>query len=465
MARVETRTRELKWWQEAGEEQYMDGHKLEEAYDPKRLKPGYDGRNGPDVKTLYAKKGESRFDKLGADGGDNQEVSKPKKGAQDTADLSVKEKRMREFEDEQGMDNLESDGGMDDDVPPEMEEPMDDEFGDEEGMEGGDEVADEVTVEIQGQRFKLVPEEPEEGMGDEFGDEGMEDEGFGDEGGQGLNTEPPPTGEMEPEDDDVEFPHNESAPKARKRVKESASSKKEAAEYVKKLLKMKAFAEAELNELFTGDYVVTKGESGGLAGMDFKPVTGDTKFAVIARAASGDQYTVNGSSSPYEPGSESKGQTGKGKVCKTAAPTVESFKSWLQKTYLNEIASEDENKLHAGSGSASQQFNKEDLFGQITPASPLEPKEYPQQPELVGMGNPTKQGKQDNDPTSDTTVLTMAKTARAGESTANTKARLEAVKKARIARRQQESAVVKPDGKVDLLNEELDWKKLMNGEY
>ena len=130
MARVETRTRELKWWQEAGEEQYMDGHKLEEAYDPKRLKPGYDGRNGPDVKTLYAKKGESRFDKLGADGGDNQEVSKPKKGAQDTADLSVKEKRMREFEDEQGMDNLESDGGMDDDVPPEMEEPMDDEFGD-----------------------------------------------------------------------------------------------------------------------------------------------------------------------------------------------------------------------------------------------------------------------------------------------------------------------------------------------
>jgi hypothetical protein len=81
------------------------------------------------------------------------------------------------------------------------------------------------------------------------------------------------------------------------------------------------------------------------------------------------------------------------------------------------------------------------------------------------MGNPGHQSKQDANPVSDTTVLTMAKTARAGESTATTKARLEAVKRARIARRQQESAAVKPDGKVEILNEELDFKKLLNGEY
>jgi hypothetical protein len=454
------------WWMNEGEEKLHNGSKLEEAYDPKRLKPGYDGRNGPDVKTLYAKKGEARFDKLGADGGDNQGVSKPKKGAADTAELNVKEKRIREFEDEQGMDNLESDGGMDDDVPPEMEEPMDDEFGDEEGMEGGDEVADEVTVEIQGQRFKLVPEEPEEGMGDEFGDEEMGDEGFSDEGGQGLNTEGPPTEGMgmEPEEDDVEFPHNESAPRARRRVKESASSKKEAADYVRKLLKMKAFAESELNELFTGDYVVTKGENGGLAGLDFKPVTGDTKYAVVARAASGDQYTVTDSKSPYEPGSESKGQTGGGKVNKLAAASKESFKRWLQQSYLNEeeVGTEDSQN---DPGKDSDDFNKEDLFGQVTPISPLDPKDYPAQPEMVGMGNPGKQSKQDGNPVSDTTVMTMAKTARAGESTATTKARLEAVKRARIARRQQESAAVKPDGKVEILNEELDFKKLLNGEY
>jgi hypothetical protein len=463
--RIEERKREHLWWMNENEESLHDGSKLEEAYDPKRLKPGYDGRNGPDVKTLYAKKGEARFDKLGANGGDNQEVSKPKKGAADTKDLSVKERRMREFEDEEGMDNLEGEGmggeGIDDDVPPEMEEPMDDEFGDEEGMEGegegGDEVADEVTVEIQGQRFKLVPEEPEEGMeGDEFGDEE-----FGDEGGQGLNTEPPPMGQVEPEDDDVEFP--EAAP--RKRVmKESAKSKKEKANYVRKLLKMKDFAESELKELFTGDYVVTKDQNGGLAGMNFKPVTGDTKYAVVARAATGDQYTVTDSKSPYEPGSDSKGQTGGGKVNKLAAPTVESFKKWLQSTYLNEeeVGAEDGQN---DPGKDSQDFNKEDLFGQVTPISPLDPKDYPAQPEMVGMGNPGKQSKQDANPVSDTTVMTMAKTARAGESTTTTKARLEAVKRARVARRQQESAIVKPDGKVSVLDEELDFKKLMNGDY
>ena len=461
--RIEERKRQHEWWMNEGEEELHDGSKLEEAYDPKRLKPGYDGRNGPDVKTLYAKKGEARFDKLGADGGDNQEVSKPKKGAADTKDLSVKEQKLREFEDEQGMDNLESDGGMDDDIPPEMDEPIDQDEFEDEGMEGKGEgdVADEVTVEIEGQKYKLVPIEPEEGMeGDEFGDE-MGDEGFSDEGGQGLNTEPPPTGEIGPEDDDVEFP--EAAP--RKRVmKESAKSMKEKANYVRKLLKMKDFAESELKELFTGDYVVTKGQDGGLAGMDFKPVTGDTKYAVVARAASGDQYTVTDSKSPYEPGSESKGQTGGGKVNKLAAPTVESFKKWLQSTYLNEeeVGTEDNQN---DPGKDAQDFNNEDLFGQVTPVSPLDPKDYPAQPEMVGMGNPGHQSKQDTNPVSDTTVMTMAKTARAGESTATTKARLEAGKRARIARRQQESAAVKPDGKVEILNEELDFKKLLNGEY
>ena len=49
---------------------------------------------------------------------------------------------------------------------------------------------------------------------------------------------------------------------------------------------MKDFAESELKELFTGDYVVTKGQDGGLAGMNFKPVTGDRHHGTEGEGAS-----------------------------------------------------------------------------------------------------------------------------------------------------------------------------------
>jgi len=440
---MEKRYREKQWWMNEGELELHNGDRLDEAYDPSRLKPGYDGRNGPDVKTLYAGK-EERFDKLGANGGENQEEEKPKKGAADTANLSVKERKqkIKEFEDQQGMDNLENDGI--DDVPPEMDEPIDqeDDFEDDGMGEGAEEKADDITVEVEGQKFRLVPVE------DEMGEEGMEDEFKGDE----LNTDVPPSGEVGAERNDVEYP-------------ESAKA------YARKLLKMKAFAEAKLKELFTGDYVFTTDDKGGLAGLNFKGVTGDKDFAVIARAASGDQYTVTDSKSPYEPGSEAKGQTGGGKVNKLAVASKESFKAWLKNEYLRE----EEVGAEGGQedpGKTSQEFNDQDLFGTITKRSPLSPKNFAKEPEIVGLGNPSKmQGTGDGSPTSgydDTTIMTVPKTAEehsnahVGEST---KARLDLIKKARLARRQAESNVVKDNKKMNVLEETMDFKKIIRGDY
>ena len=77
MAKIEKRKRDLKWWQEAQELEYEDGRKLEEAYNPERLKPGIDGRNTPKVTDMYASKSSANFDKMGAG---SSEASKPKKG-------------------------------------------------------------------------------------------------------------------------------------------------------------------------------------------------------------------------------------------------------------------------------------------------------------------------------------------------------------------------------------------------
>jgi hypothetical protein len=424
MAKVEIRKREKLWWMEEGEQDIQDGTKLEEAYEPSRLKPGYDGRNGPDVKTMYASKGEKRFDDLGA----SQSTAKAtKKGDGDTGEIKVKEtkQKIKEFEDHEDIGNLENDDMLD--VPPEMEEPIDqdDEFGgDMEGMEGESEegVAEEITVEIAGQRYKLVPEMPEEGMeGEEGMDDGMGEEGFDDEMGQ-------PSMDVEAEEDDIDFPESK---KQKKSIKES--SKQTKTTYIKKLLKMKDFAESELKELFTGDYVINKQ---GLAGLDFTDVTGDKNYAVVDRAATGKQYTATGSESPYEPGMDAKGQTG-GKVQKPASKkTVEGFKAWLKAQALTEDESDP--------GQDSVDFNQEDVFGQTSANHPMDSEKFANEPEIIGK---------------EPDVLTKTDTQKANEST---KARLDAVKKARMARRQE---VVTPKAKTELLNEELDFKKLMKGEY
>ena len=431
MPKVIKRIREQSWWMEPNEAQLHDDTKLNEAYDPARLLPGYDGRNGPDVKQMYAGK-DARFDNLGSTMGDN--VSKSKKGAQDTADLTVKEGKKRVAEAEFG-DEFGGEEGMNDEVPPEMagDDMAGDEMGDEMGDEGmADEVADDVTVEIQGQKFKLVPVE------DEFADED-EGEGEGDFGDDGMNggeegMEPP----VAAEDKDLTMP--ESVRKA----------KNEKSAYVKKLLNMKAFAEGKLKELFTGDYVMIKQ---GLAGFDFTAVTGDKDFAVVDRAATGQAYTVTDSKSPYEPGSDSKGQSKKGKVIKTAQPSKESFKKWLSaQNQMNEEGNVKAVDPTEDPGETANQFNVQDEFSQTDPRSPLDPMKYPSVPEERGI-NPEMITQ------TDTMNIPNGKSNKdaAKESTVN---RLAALKKARMARRQEGT-----QPKMESMEEELNFKDLISGKY
>ncbi len=450
MALVEKRKREKAWWMEEGEENLPADGRLEEAYEPSRLKPGYDGRNGPDVKTMYASKGEARFDDLGAS---QPNAKTPKKGSSDTTNLKVKEqKHIKEFADEMEPEMDSSmDTGMEDDmsdVPPEM---MDDEMGDEMDDEMGEdapvEITDGTTITIDGQQFTLTKVQDEEMGGDEM-DPGMGDDGMD----GGLNTDVPPSGEVGAEGDDVTGMEDDKFPESKKnkKVMQEAKNKAQKKQYVQKLIKMKDFAESELKELFTGDYVMNKQ---GYSGMDFTDIKGSTPYAVVAQAKDGKQYTVTGSDSPYEPGQDSKGQTG-GKVQKPVGKTVEAFKAWL-KSQMNE-----EETAH-DAGLDSDNFNTGDTFNH-TPndVTPMHPDEFPAMPEIVGMGQPAKGKTQDSDPDTNSTVLTQTDTQKE-----SVNARLNAVKKARMARRRQESSVVKNEEKVSLLNEELDFKKLMKGDY
>ncbi len=429
MARIEKRKRELEWWREASEDQFMDGTKLTEAYDPSRLTPGYDGRNGPDVKQMYAKKKDARFDDMGADGG-----TKTKKGDADKADVNVKESKHKVREADFG--NEPKDNDFNDEVPPEMDN---DEFNDEgindhdmdsmddEGMEGdehADEVADDVHIEIDGQRFRLVPENPEDGEDEEdFDNEGLDG---GDEL-EGHDQSPEGMG-VEAEDKDVEFPESR---KVSKKVSKKTLSEKAAT--IKKLIAMKNYAESQLKELFTGDYVTDKQ---GLSGLDFSKVRGDKDYAVVARAASGDQYTATNSESPYEPGKDAKGQTGGGKVQKTAAPSKESFKAWLraeQKKMREEGGQEDP-------GKTSEDFNIEDDFESNGLGN-----DYANKPEEVGA-------KED--------VITKVDTQKTNENVAK---RLAAIKRTRETRRTESV-----NGKAPVqakMEEEFDFKRLMNGGY
>ena len=446
MAIVEKRKREHLWWMAENEENLPVDGRLEEAYEPSRLKPGYDGRNGPDVKTMYASKGEARFDDLGAS---QPNAKTPKKGSSDTANLKVKEqKRIKEFEDEMEPEmepemDPSMDTGMEDDmsdVPPEM---MDDEMGDDMGEDAPVEITDGTTITIDGQQFTLTKVQDEEMGGDEM-DPGMGDDGMD----GGLNTDVPPSGEVGAEGDDVTGMEDDKFPESKKnkKVMQEAKNKAQKKQYIQKLIKMKDFAESELKELFTGDYVMNKQ---GYSGMDFTDVKGSTPYAVVAQAKDGKQYTVTGSDSPYEPGNDSKGQTG-GKVQKPVGKTVEGFKAWL-KAQINEEESADD------AGEDSDNFNIGDTFNHTSnDVTPMKPDVFPAIPEIVGMGQPAKGKTQDSDPDTNSTVLTQTDTQKE-----NVNARLNAVKKARMERRQQESAIV-ADTK---LEESLDFKALMAGKY
>ena len=429
MAQIGKRKREQKWWMTEGELDFIDNdEKLTEAYDPSRLVPGYDGRNGPDVKQMYAKKKDARFDDMGADEG-----AKTKKGDADKADVTVKESKHKVREAEFG--NEPNDNDFNDEVPPEMDDneefndhDMDDMNGmDDEGMEGdehAEEVADDIHIEIDGQRFRLVPEGPEgEGNGEDFDNEGLN-------GGDELegHDQSPEGMDVGAEDKDIEFPESKKTPK-----KTSNKVVTEKAAKVKKLIAMKNYAESQLKELFTGDYVTDKQ---GLSGLDFSSVRGNKDYAVVARAASGDQYTTTDSESPYEPGKDAKGQTGGGKVQKTAAPSKESFKAWLraeQKKMREEGGQEDP-------GKTSEDFNIEDDFESNGLGN-----DYANKPEEVGA-------KED--------VITKVDTQKTNENVAK---RLAAIKRTRETRRTESV-----NGKAPVqakMEEEFDFKRLMNGGY
>ena len=233
---------------------------------------------------------------------------------------------------------------------------------------------------------------------------------------------------VEAEDKDVEFPESR---KVSKKVSKKTLSEKAAT--IKKLIAMKNYAESQLKELFTGDYVTDKQ---GLSGLDFSKVRGDKDYAVVARAASGDQYTATNSESPYEPGKDAKGQTGGGKVQKTAAPSKESFKAWLraeQKKMKEEGGQQDP-------GETSEDFNLEDDFDHNGLGD-----DYSNKPEEVGA-------KED--------VITKVDTQKANESVAK---RLAAIKKTRETRRTES---VKGKAPVQSkMEEEFDFKKLITGGY
>jgi hypothetical protein len=112
---------------------------------------------------------------------------------------------------------------------------------------------------------------------------------------------------------------------ALKSVKED--QKKKAVKYY---VEMKRKAEKALQELFTGKYVIGKQ---GETGLDMSSVVGDKSFAVVDRAASGNQYTPTISESPYEPDKKHKGgKTGHATVVAEAkkAQRAKAYRQWLE---------------------------------------------------------------------------------------------------------------------------------------
>lgn len=367
MAGVTIRKRLNEWWREPGE--VADEGKLNEAYDPSRLKPGYDGKNGPDVKKMYATDADGSPGGLGSG-------KKTSKGSSDPKSPSTTESKKKnsvrvkeEFETDE----------MDDDLDPSM---IDDEFEMEGEGEvnpeadmppeiddvGGDEsLVDDIEITVGSQRYVLVPAETSD----------MESP----EGEMDVPVEGDVSAEMDdvtaPEDDDAfdldKKPQMESTKSKKLNIynkmidealaKKSKPNSKETTQRVARALSMIEKAQKELHELFNGDYVQNKGEQAS-AGKDFSSVRGDTNFAVVARAATGKQYTPSSSDGDQEPSKKEESRPSKST----------EFKKWLE-TQKKKIEETDSDP-----GQDSDEFNKKDTIennlGNV--------EDFPQIPEIIG---------------------------------------------------------------------------------
>ncbi len=382
----------LEWWREENEVPVTN--RLTEAYDQSGFKPGWDGvvaKNSPaGVKgTGYAKQGDFKknYDKLGpgektkksADSFDQdvpsvKETKKPLKGKTKVREGFGED----EFQDDNDLDQDfgDEDVGMDqdfeDDVPGEF-----DDMGDEEL--GGD-TADDIVVEVEGVQYKLVPVENELGdeqgfeneddLGgdefgsedefegeDDFGNEDLGDEELGRHGGvkaeskdltheKSRGKKTLKEGEVDM-DSELDTAINESIArlKAQKGIKPNKAQKEAA---TRKFIKMKAFAEKKLKELFTGEYVLNKQ---GEPGFDWSEIGGDDDFAVKSAARTGDQYTPTVSTSVYEPSADAKG--GKTAHAKKVESTKDQFEKWLEAQEKSLVEAEDP-------GQTSDDFNNQD---------------------------------------------------------------------------------------------------------
>lgn len=431
MAEVKTFKRKLEWWREENEVPDKDGRRLEEVtrvqekYDASRLKPGWSGRDAPPVEQMgsgYSGQ-DARFDKLGSGSG---EKTKKGDGQKKTPDVKeTKKVKQRVKEDDLDLE-MPDEGGEDENVNPENDIPPE---MDDEALEGEEteELAQDITVDIGGKTYSLVPEEEPEMEGEE----GMEEEPPMEEPNEaamngGVAAQDRDVTQMEgkkknrrsmKENDEGSVPaaggdtmgeidYDKVLEQAMREAKAKTQSKQRDAA-IHKALQMKKYAEQKLAELFTGSYVINKQ---GETGFDFKPVGGNEEFAVVDRAASGNQYTPIDSESPYEPnekggktqhmtqpkGSGSYGESPYNKMNPAiqqneAKKKKEAFKRWLAS---QEAKFSEDNTAHPGyhapvnpdedPGVTSDEFNKQDEFGSPEPRSPIKPEQYPEIPEIMG---------------------------------------------------------------------------------
>ena len=331
------RNRPLEWWREENEVvEDNTGRKLTEAYADRPNNHFHAGDSGINPAPVMMKNGMSsgyadgstsadassniKWDGLGK--GNSTSHGKGTNGK--LPKVKQESHRVREaFGDEEG--------SMDDGQDFEDEESYDD-MPEDDVPEGVDDYSDEEgeTVEVDGVTYVkqtiLVPQDLgamsgesnlEHEMGETPEEEAVEEDGVG------------------AEDEDVTHPM-ESRKIKKNRVNETAVidriinkalNKTTQENAVKYFLSMKKYSEQKLKELFTGEYVINKQ---GETGFDFSPVAGDKDFAVVARAASGEQYTPTVSLSVREPDKSHKG----GKLGHAVTPKQESseekFKTWLK---------------------------------------------------------------------------------------------------------------------------------------
>lgn len=476
---VTIKKRNNEWWREPGESRILEqeekdqASKLQEKYDPKRLHPGWSGKDAPAAEEMgsgYAKNGDGKYDKLGSSQANSEKTKKGDGQKADYPDVKEKnnKKKIRKVqEDDFGGEPMMGGGAEDmmgggedeglnpeDNIPPEMED---------EELEGdeAEETAEKVTIEIDGKKFELVPMEDEMEMEGEMGEEPMEPE-------MEEPSEAEANGGVAAEDKDVSYQERGKGKKKALKEDESALSGVPAAggdfmgeqdydklldgaiakvqnkqenvvreKQIRKLIQMKNYAEKKLAELFTGEYVMNKQ---GEVGFDFSDVTGDEKFAVVARAASGDQYSPTISKSVWEP-EEKGGKTAHAKKAESTKKPLdkkqrlEAFRKWItaHSTPINE--SDDP-------GQDSENFNKGDLVTVKTDISPLDGEEFVRSPEMIGaLPDTISQYKK----TVERRKVRQAKV-------------LE--KPVRFPSKKVEESLEK-----EPLNESFDYKKLLKGEY